>query len=156
MSIRVTTETKYRAVARYMAMGISLSTICDNLGLSLERWRVVVNEPLFKDILKSANDMMDEKLGEEVATDPIFIKMKMAGKKAVDRVIAEIDNFDVKSGANASSRLKASEDILSRIGYFKKDGPIASANVTIEVSEGKALVINRSVIPSEAPDDVKV
>ena len=86
--MRVTTETKYRAVARYLAMGIPLDSICANLGLSLDRWRVIINEPIFKSILAEVQDLMDEKLGEAVSEDPIFIRMKMARKPRIELLLS--------------------------------------------------------------------
>lgn len=154
--MRITTETKYKAVARYMATGIPLEVICGNLGLSLDRWRQVVGESVFKDILRQTEENMDERLGEVISEDPVFIKMKMAGKKAVDRIVEEIDNFAEDQGANAGTRLKAAEGILSRIGYYKTDLPINAASIKIEISGEKAKVIDEAKVPTEDMDCIKV
>ena len=156
MAIRITTETKYRAVARYLAMGIDLRVICENLGLSVQRWQVIVGEPIFKDILRVVQESMEDKLADEVGNDPILIQMKMAGGAAVKRMVAEIDNLDPNEGASSVSRLKAAEGILSRIGYYKKDTPAGAAHVTIEISDRKAAIINNTAIPTEAADNVKL
>jgi len=124
-------KSRHRAVARYMAIGCDLKTICDNYGLNYSSWLQITQAPLFREEVKRIELEIENRLVEESVTDRNILRMKLASTRAVARLEAEMDNIDADSGASAATRIKAATSILDRVGYSGKEDTGPSQNVVV-------------------------
>ena len=129
----------HRAVARSLARGFSLEKTLSEFGImNVSRWKTIVSSPFFQMEVKRFEALLEEEILKEESTDPIWVKLKDAREKAVERVSAEVDNDDPEQGANASTRLKASFGILDRTGYgVKSTQEAAQTAITINLISGQ-------------------
>ena len=138
----------HRIVARYLAMGYDLEQICNAHGLNLTSWKQITTAPLFIEAKNRIHVELEDSHIDEHINDPVQMQLKMARRKATDRIIEEVDNFDKENeGATSSTRLKAAEDILHMTGDFKEEGQRGAA-VVINLAES---VLNNVLSVSELP-----
>ena len=69
-------KSKHRAVARYLAVGLPLDKICDNLGLNYATWKTISNQELFKEAVRLIQVELEDRLIEESISDPVLLKIK--------------------------------------------------------------------------------
>lgn len=130
-------NTKHRAVARYLALGLSLKEVCEQFNLNLDTWRQVTSTPLFKHEQERIMEELEDRVLEDAVKDPVLAKLKTSALKAVERLISEIDNGDKESGASATSRIKAAESILDRCGYNHREKETGVSAIFIPLSQDK-------------------
>jgi len=138
---------KHKAVARYLALGVSLSDICDQFGFNLTTWKQIVNAPIFKHEVERINGELEERILEDAVKDPVHLKLKMAATKAANRLIEEIDAAGEDS--NASSRIRAAESILDRCGYNSKETDKSQQVIFVGLTPDKldAILTKKEITP---------
>ena len=145
----------HRLVAQYLAFGHPLSAVCEVLKLDFERWRTISSSPLMKNEISRIQTEREIQLADQSLEDPLYAQLRLASKKAVDRLEVEVDNDDPETGANAGTRIKAATSILDRAGYLggtkeQKNG----VQVNIVISSGKAEALS-ALSPLEiAPESI--
>ncbi len=112
-----------------------MKEVCDNLGLNYASWAVITQCEVFKAKVKELTNEIEQRVLDKLPEDPVFLKMKLAQAKAVNRVVAEIDN---EIDGSANTRLNASFGLLDRIGYGKKEQDTGTKVAVVVISEGKA------------------
>jgi len=149
----------YSIVAREIALGISLKDICLARGLNIESIQRVARGDLFKEEVKKYLAQIDQELVEHAATDPILLKLKSMSNKAVDQLADEVENYDIESGASATSRISASKAILDCAGYSQKREDEKAAQVIIlslsetKLNAVKSVDVNQQLL-KDVPDVV--
>jgi len=148
-------KTKHRAVARYLALGIPLADVCENLGLSLESWRQIVSEPLFKQEVKRVEGELEEKMLENAVSDPVVAKMKMSALQAVSVLVSEMNNQEKEMGASSATRIRAADSLLDRVGYNTPSVQNGSNIIFLEMSTAKLDALRGKKGVAEQPDSVR-
>ena len=128
-------NTKHRAVARYLALGLSLKEVCEQFNLNLDTWRQVTSTPLFKHEQERIMEELEDRVLEDAVKDPVLAKLKTAALRSVERLISEVDNAE--EGASATSRIKAAESILDRCGYNHREKETGVSAIFIPLSQDK-------------------
>ena len=109
--------------------GAKIKAIAAELGVSTKNVCEIQRKPEFQDKLLRINERATEKLieraADETIEDKIHTKMQQAALKAVDKIIATMNNRPKRKSENhrekktAEKRLEyeAAKDILDRAGY---------------------------------------
>lgn len=142
-------KTMYRAVARYMALGVPIEKICAALSLNLESVKRVAGDELFKAEVRRVEAELEERILEDAASDPVVAELKMAGKIAAARLVQEVENFDKESGGSAATRIKAAESILDRIGYSQPVSSNGPSLIFVELSPEKLAAVQKKATPAK-------
>jgi hypothetical protein len=147
-------KAQHRAVARYLAFGYPLGTVCDSLGLNVKRWQVIVNTPLFQALLQEKEASLEEKLIEDECYDPVLIKAKMESKASLETMVYLRDGDPEE--VPAATKLSSAKSILELAGYPKKESEQKATHVTISFSPDKAESLNGIAADLEPqPDSFK-
>jgi len=146
-------KTQHRAVARYLALGISLRDICAQFNLNHSTWSQVVITPLFKHEQLRIEAELEDKILDDEVKDPILARLKTATIKAVTRLVEEVDNC--QEGSSASTRIKAAESILDRCGYSHKEKETTLNTVFVPISQEKIDAIFAKTPLLTQPDSVQ-
>jgi len=149
-------KTLHRAVARYLALGYPLEEVCSAFNLKLNTWRRIVRDSLFQQEVKRLEKEREDLELEASLTDPIIAQMKMNALRAVNRLIGEVDNFEEDLGANASTRIKAANSILDKLGYNKSIVGSGSTLLIQELSRDKLDAVEKKYRLSPQPDSFKL
>jgi len=144
----------HRAVARYIALGLQLSEVCNHLGLNYESWRQTVNQPLFKEEVKRIQSEIENRMIEDAVTDPVVARLKMSAVKASELLVAELSNHEREDGASATSRIKAATEILNRAGYSDNQQVEGQNIIFLELSPEKLSALQPKKIEKQ-PDKIK-
>lgn len=129
-----TLKPSHRYIMRILATNmVELKDVCAEYGLDYSYWSKLTNTTMFKNELKRIMDEMDEEAVKKSAEDPVIAKLKKLRDKVADRLEYELDN-DAED-ASPASRLRASENVLKVLGYFK-DSEISPSQNVIHVSIG--------------------
>lgn len=128
----------HRTVARYLALGIPLSNVCESLGLNLSTWRQISAQELFKAEVKRIEGEIESQFVEEQSSDPVFLELKAASRQAAKRLTEEVNNFDPDTGASAATRIKAATSVLDRIGLTGVTDQRPQTMINIQISQAKA------------------
>ncbi len=148
-----------RLVMLLLAQGRNLKSICEEYQLSYEQYKRIANSDLFKVEQAKLTDQLREEAMEAASADPVLRTMREAGQKAAKLLVDEVGNFDVEGGASPSTRIKAAESILDRIGYTgkaketdKTAAPVIviSASKATFVSEKLGIALAEKPVPAEA------
>jgi hypothetical protein len=146
-------KTQHRAVARYLAFGVSLREICEQFNLNHSTWVQVVSTPLFKHEQQRIESELEDRLIDDEVKDPVLAKLKMATVKAVTRLVEEIDNC--QEGASASTRIKAAESILDRCGYSHKEKETTMNTVFVPIQQEKIDAIFKKMAITPQADSIQ-
>lgn len=107
-------------VARLMALGRNVEDICETYKMDYQATLRQTQSTLFKTKLQELSSEIEAKLIEEAGSDPIMLELQSHGLKAAQRLGKEVNNMEEELGAAANSRIKASNDILKRLGYSEE------------------------------------
>ncbi len=129
-------QSKHKAVARYLALGFPLSDICDALGLNKATWARTVSEPIFREELSRIQMELEDRILDDGVKDPVYAALKIGAAKSVQTLLAEQANMNPEEGASASTRIKAANSILDRVGYNSAPQQ-AAVNITFQLSREK-------------------
>lgn len=127
----------HSAVARELAMGISLGEICKYRNLNLDSWRVITQASLFKSEVERIRQQIENEAIDQHINDPVRARLQMKANDAVEVLGDELHNMDKETGGSAPSRISAANSILDRLGYGRRDKD-EMPNITINISQDKA------------------
>ena len=131
---------------RLLALGRNtLREICDAHSLNYSSWVAITNTTLFKAELEKVVREIEEREIETASTDPVRLKLMAAGEKAATRLVAEMDNMS--ADASASTRIKAAESILDRLGYSQRqEESRPQQTIVLNVSASKLQLLQNIVL----------
>jgi len=153
----------HRTIMRKLCLGVSLEAIAQDCGVEVAHLEKVVKAPLFQQELNKMQAAVDTEVAQQAAEleaekDPIIKKLRGLVPRAINRLGAEIDNFDPEQGATAGTRLKAVEMVIAMEGTYspKKDNGPAAPTVILNFSPAKLDAVKKKMglvidIPQEAP-----
>lgn len=79
---------------------------------------------------------------ERELEDPVMKILRKNEERAAKVFVEEMDNFDYENGGTPTTRLRAAEGLLNRIGYTEKvQEKTAPTVVQIEISPAKGAAI---------------
>lgn len=109
--------------------GLNGSQIAEQIGMSSRQVRLVLGSPSFKHELaiRRASSIEREDDKAEREEDEVIRTLKQNTKNAVDKLVSHMESDDDKIS------LKASESILDRGGYMKKEDKSNQQNSAIIV-----------------------
>lgn len=136
---------KHRMVARYLALGAPLASICDTMGLNLPTWQQIVSKPLFREEVKRISVEIDNKFVEDAINDPIHAEIKTLAREAVRQLKNELTCTDKEYlGSTAMSRIAAAKEILAMAGYKTSEEKQQSMSITFALSPEKLAAVQKS------------
>jgi len=148
-------QSKHKAVARYLALGFPLSDICNALGLNKTTWSRTISEPIFQEELSRVQTELEDRILDDGVKDPVYAALKMGATKAVATLRAELENTNPEEGASASTRIKAANSILDRVGYNSARQQ-AAVNITFQLSREKLeLACGKPAPVAPQPDSIE-
>lgn len=147
-------KSKHRAVARYLAVGLPLDKICDNLGLNYATWKTISNQELFKEAVRLIQVELEDRLIDESISDPVLLKIKLEAGKSVDRLVLERDMVETELGASSTTRISAAKSLLALSGY-DKDQKAMSPMITINLTQDKIAAVMRNKDIKPQPDRIE-
>ena len=130
-------NTKHRAVARYLALGVKLEDICQMYSLNLSSWRQITTSPLFQHEVARVAGELEDRILDDAVKDPVLAQLKAGTLSAVKRLLVEADNCNPEEGANAGTRIRAAESILDRCGYNYKQEPAQNNVIFVALGSEK-------------------
>lgn len=143
-------NTKHRAVARYLALGVRLEDICAMYSLNLSSWRQIVTSPLFKHEVERVSSELEDRILEDAAKDPVMAQLKAGTLTAVKTLLHEAENHNPEEGASAGTRIRAAESILDRCGYnYKPEAPQSNVIFVSLGSEKLDAVLGKKEITAQ-------
>lgn len=121
--------------------GLRSKDIAARLGLTPRYVGEIINAPNFQHTLAIRRSLFEEKLDNKIVNTTISAadEIKKHAKAAADRLVSLLD------GDSESTQMKASTEILDRVGIVsQKKGAEVSASVVI-VDEKSAALINETL-----------
>lgn len=140
----------HRAVARDMALGLTIEQSCSYRGLAVTRWQRIAQGELFKNEVLRMQRAIESEMIDEVVTDPVFKRLQAAAVGAVDTLVSETGNYDRESGGTGSSRIAAANSILEKLGYKGKEENKQVA-IQINISSGEVPALQASIRSTDRP-----
>ena len=145
---------KHRTVAAYLALGYDLKGICENLNLNYDTWKVISNQPLFKEAIRMIQVERENALIDESLGDPVLLKLKAEALKSVSRLVEERDLFEKELGASSATRLSSAKALLEFAGY-KEDRKDLSPTIILNLTQDKISAIFRDKKIEPQPDRIE-
>jgi len=144
-----------RIIARELVAGIELRDICDARNLSYSALSQQVAKPAFQAEIERLQTLVDESMLEQLEeADSVTCILRSGAKKAAKQIVAEVDNADTELGATPNTRLKASKDLLSMLGYVDTNKQQATI-INLHLSEAKInLATQDPTTIQEQPDTI--
>ena len=139
-------------VATHLAYGIKLTEICRTHNLSYQSYLARKKQPRFQALIDEKLAKIEEELDTMHIEDPVmglFKAQKMnAAKRLVDEMNSETDD------SNSTSRQRAANSILDRIGYSSQKTEQIAPVVNIVISDKKHSIVSVKEQPLEKQPDV--
>lgn len=145
-------DSRYRMVARYLALGVPLEEVCQAHGLEFLRWRTIVSSQMFRAVLEEINGEIDQRVAEEAVNDPTLATLRLNARKAADTLVEVMEG--AAEGVTASSRIKAADSILDRTGFAREKEAAPPQVVFLKISANQLALVMGGNLPKEQPSSV--
>ena len=123
-------------ILRKVLAGATNKEIAEAMGLSENRVSFIVTSPIFQAKQTSSQEIINNKVQNELATDPVKRKFHEHREKAADTIITEMSNEK-----SAKIRMEAANDVLGYDGYTKKPSEDHSTKIFIDADMSKDIYI---------------
>lgn len=142
----------HRAVARELAVGLTLEEICKAKALNITSWRQITTSPLFREEIKRIRNQIEDAIVDDHVDDPARLRLINSRNRAAEVLREELDNHEREAeGATAATRIKAANSILEATGD-KDQGQDKGNVVILNLAES---VLNKAM-DSSRPKDVPI
>ena len=145
----------HHIVAHDMALGLKLTEICRARNLTYASFQQVKKTPEFQNVMNEYMAELQDRQANLHIEDPVLAIFNASKTNAATRIVEEMESFGEDS--TSTSRQKAANSVLDRIGYSSNNTQEAQKVVNIHLSETKQTFLQiSSSDKEEIPDNITI